>query len=176
MTRRRDNAARELDFIGTDQMRRLLDCTFRLSACLVCIGVMISASALGQTGAPTLLPGQTATLLPDGRWLLAGGIGKSGPQNQAVIVDTTANTSTPLPNGMVRARAGHTATVLPQGAVLILGGVDAKGLVDTGELFDPATLQFGPLSVGAPSARAYHTATVLTEGQVLVAGGIANGN
>src|SRR5206468_1395770 len=111
--------------------------------------------------------------LPDGRWLTAGGLAQSGPGNQAVIMDVTANTTTPLGSSLAKARAWHTATVLPNGTVLILGGMDLAGLVESVELFDAANLQFQALPANAPAPRAYHTATVLTDGTVLIAGGVS---
>lgn len=78
-------------------MRKFVDFSFRLSVCLLVAGALLSNWALGQGPAGTLLPGQTATLLPDGRWLIAGGVGATGPQNQAVIFDAAANVSTVIP-------------------------------------------------------------------------------
>ena len=159
-------------------MRKFVGWGLRLSVCLFVAVALLTNRASGQTNAPasTLLPGQTATLLPDGRWLIAGGVGQAGPQNQAQILDTAANTSIPIPGGLKNARAWHTATVLPQGTVLILGGIDANGLVETPELFDPSMLSFQSLPISGPSPRAYHTATLLTDGHLLLAGGVAKGN
>src|SRR5207245_687128 len=97
-----------------------------------------------------LMPGQSTTLLPDGRWLTAGGLGQSGPGNQATIRDSIANSSSPLASALARARAWHTATILPNGTVLMLGGMDVAGVVETVELFEPATLQFQSLTTNTP--------------------------
>ena len=120
----------------------------------------------------TLSAGQSATLLPDGRWLLLGGEGEGGAQAGAYIKDAQTGEVRALGGGLLTARASHTATLLPDGAVLVLGGVGAGGRVlDSAELYRPETQQSEPLPAAGLSARAYHTATLLTEGQVLIAGG-----
>ena len=120
----------------------------------------------------TLAPGQSATLMPDGRWLLLGGQGEGGPIQDAYVKAAGRGAAQSLPRGLQRARAWHTATLLPDGTVLILGGVGADGEpVETAELFHPDSQQSELLSAQGLTRRAYHTATLLTEGQVLVAGG-----
>jgi RHS repeat-associated protein len=117
------------------------------------------------------LPGQTATLLPDGSTLLLGGRGTAGALS-AAAVEPAGGTETPLPSGLGHARYGHTATVLPNGTVLVLGGVGGANRLETvAELFDPRTRQFRDLSPTGLTARVYHSATLLTDGRVLVAGG-----
>lgn len=125
---------------------------------------------------PPLVAGQSATLLPDGRWLLVGGEDKEGPLDRASLTDSRTGARTPLAKTLQVARAGHTATLLPDGRVLILGGVDAKGrLIASVEVFDPETQTFAVVAGSTLSPRAYHTATVLTDGQLLIAGGLSTG-
>src|SRR5260370_22068806 len=122
----------------------------------------------------TLLPGQTVTLLPDGRWLLLGGQGKSGPLSTAVVENPRTNSATTLTIGMIFPRAWHSATLLSDGRVLIVGGTGSnKGIVETAELFDPNSTTAGTTVAGL-LPRKHHTATLLTDGRVLVAGGIGN--
>ncbi len=112
---------------------------------------------------------QTATLLADGRVLIAGG---QIPNFQGFTADTaetydpsTGNFSSTLP--MTVARGGHFAALLANGKVLV-GGGDYPG--GSAELFDPAAGTFtatGSMSYG----RTYAQATPLSSGQVLVAGG-----
>lgn len=120
------------------------------------------------------IPGQSVTLLPDGRWLLLGGEGGAGVTGAAEIKDYRTGAATRLPAGLRTPRAGHSATLLPDGTVLILGGVDADGAaLDSAELFRPDTQNFETQDSAGFTPRAYHTATLLTDGRVLVAGGVA---
>jgi len=120
--------------------------------------------------------GQSATLLPDGRILLIGGDGSSGPQSSVSIKDPRTQEITLLPNGLYQGRAWHSATMLPDGKVLVVGGIDANNkAISNAEIYDPETTISEPLPLSRLSARAYHTATLLTNGQVLIAGG-SSGN
>ena len=118
--------------------------------------------------------GHTATLLANGKVLLAGGSGGNSPPNVATstaeIFDPTTGEFTAT-GSMGTPRVNSTATLLNNGDVLVTGGEDASGnLVATAELFDPTTGMFTP--TGSMSvARAGHTATLLTNGAVLVTGG-----
>jgi RHS repeat-associated protein len=118
--------------------------------------------------------GQSTTLLPDGNYLLLGGVGNDGKSNtSASIRNVKTGTVTSLATGLSRARAWHSATVLPNGQVLIFGGVGSNGrLVSVAELFDPARQSFSPLTNFALQPRARHTATLLTDGTLFVAGGV----
>ena len=112
----------------------------------------------------------SATLLPNGNVLIAGGFGSGGASLAgAELYDPT--TETFIATGeMTIPRAGHTATLLGNGKVLIIGGADNAGSVfASAELYDPSTGIFtatGNMSTG----RANHTATLLPNGKVLVEG------
>jgi N-acetylneuraminic acid mutarotase len=109
----------------------------------------------------------TATLLPNGKVLVAGGYGGSELSSAELYDPTTgtwANTGS-LNTG----REVHTATLLPNGKVLIAGG-DGSSTLSSAELYDPTTgtwANTGSLNTG----RGGHTATLRPNGQVLVAGG-----
>ncbi|MBJ7313409.1 kelch repeat-containing protein [Rugamonas sp. CCM 8940] len=122
---------------------------------------------------PALQQGQSATQLPDGRWLLLGGLDEAGnPNTEAVMLSNKTATKATLEAKPTQARSDHTATLLPDGTVLILGGVDASGVVlASAERFDPATGQFRVLGDLGLIARAGHTATLLADGNLLISGG-----
>jgi RHS repeat-associated protein len=132
---------------------------------------LISRRSAEQSTAP--LAGQTATLLPDGRWLLVGGQADDGPVTVASIKASSGESVT-IPSATLHtARAWHTATMLPNGTVLIWGGQGEDGkIVDTAEIYDPQTQSFETITSGGLIPRLYHTATLLTEGLVLIAGGV----
>lgn len=115
----------------------------------------------------------SATLLPDGKVLIAGGFREEGTQEIAIasaeVFDPTTNTFTPT-SDMNEPRNGHTATLLPNGKVLLAGGWNQLGRTATAELYDPqsGTFEYAG-SLMAP--RQGLTATLLKNGQVLIAGG-----
>lgn len=138
------------------------------------IQILFTLLALQVSGAPlsgTFTPvgnmaagryGHTATLLVDGRVLIAGG-GKG-----AEIYDGSTGSFTEV--GPMRAqREHHSATLLADGKVLIAGG---RGL-DTAELFNPATGTFEATGTMAADTLG-HAAILLANGKVLVAGGMRN--
>src|SRR5580704_14045824 len=68
----------------------------------------------------------TATLLNDGKVLIAGGQGGNGPAvASAEIYDPSTRTFTPT-GSMTAPRYSHTATLLMNGMVLIAGGYDSR--------------------------------------------------
>lgn len=107
----------------------------------------------------------TATLLADGRVLIAGGKanGKRVATAEIYDPDTGAFTAT---GSMTEPRAGQTATLLGSGLVLIAGG----SADNTAELYNPATGLFFRTGTMQNSA-ILQTATRLNDGRVLLAGG-----
>jgi len=113
----------------------------------------------------------TATLLPDGRVLFAGGETPDGAAARDVeLLDPALSEFSAAPP-MLTARRGHQATLLPDGRVLITGGFGLDGgPVADAELFSPADGTFG--DAGAMrSARADHRALLLATGDVLIVAG-----
>ncbi|MBI3995174.1 MAG: Ig-like domain-containing protein, partial [Nitrospirae bacterium] len=113
----------------------------------------------------------TATMLPDGRVLIAGGRNDFGVLGSAELFDPALEQFTPLTSAMTAARGGHTATLMPDGRVLVLGGQNDAEYPATAELFDPSTGRFLAAASGLLAPRANHAATLLPFGEVLIVGG-----
>jgi hypothetical protein len=125
----------------------------------------------------------TATQLPNGRWLLVGGVGPNNdPQALCEIYDPVLDTFT-ASAPMSIPRMGHTATLLPNGKVFVSGGLRALTVTPTQlsavhdatnltEIYDPATDTWAP-GPNLTTPRAGHIAVLRPNGTVLLAGGIS---
>lgn len=114
----------------------------------------------------------TATLLLNGKVLLAGGHTGSTFISTAQLFDPSTNSFLTVAP-MKTIRCDHVATLLPNGKVLITGGRNGSTYWSTAELFDPNTLQF-TLTDSMSTTRAWHNALLLKNGKVLVTGGLDN--
>jgi hypothetical protein len=113
--------------------------------------------------------GHTATLLSNGRILVAGGY--SGEYLASLEVFEPATKRFRPAGSLLEGRSGHTATLLPDGRVLFIGGV-GRGwtFLRSAELYDPATGR-SELLGSMNASRESHTATLLEDDRVLVIGG-----
>jgi hypothetical protein len=147
------------------------------------LGIVAQAHLMGQS-AGTFIPtgnmttaraNHTATLLLDGRVLIAGGLNypslpfpsvSPSALATAEVYDPATGTCTAT-GSMTTARSGHTATLLPDGRVLIAGGSTSSA-----ELYNPSTQTFSATGEML-SAHQRGSATLLPNGKVLITGGIA---
>jgi N-acetylneuraminic acid mutarotase len=115
----------------------------------------------------------TATRLPSGKVIVAGGIGTGGSALASSELYDPASRTWSTARALAMARHSHTATLLDSGKVLVVGGLDDSGVsLPSAELYDPATDAWEPARPLA-AARDHHTATLLPSGKLLVAGGFS---
>ena len=112
----------------------------------------------------------TATLLPNGKVLVAGGEVPARSLSSAELYDPASGTWSAT-GSLSTAREFHTATLLPNGKVLVAGGQNNNVALSSAELYDPA-LGTWSATGSLSTARRFHTATLLPNGEVLVAGGL----
>lgn len=122
----------------------------------------------------------TATLLPDGRVLVAGGTTTDLPYTDLVetveVYDPAIGTFSEV-GRMLRPRSQHQATLLGDGTVLLSGGrseTDGTLASPTVEAFNPAT-GTSRLTFSDRTTRYLHAAVLLENGEVLVLGGSEGG-
>jgi hypothetical protein len=123
--------------------------------------------------------GHSATLLPDGKVLIAGGMVENGVFLETADVYDPATARFVALKPMSAKRVSHSATLLPNGKVLIAGGLQGREMRNgrwagltaaSSELYDPQTKTFsatGPMI----TARNGHDAILLSNGKVLILGG-----
>ena len=112
----------------------------------------------------------TATLLNNGKLLVAGGIGNGNTLSSAELYDPTSNTWNASGNLGI-ARYSHTAITLANGKVLVVGGTSGNNnYLSSVELYDPATNTWSA-AASLNAARGGHAAALLRNGKVLVTGG-----
>jgi N-acetylneuraminic acid mutarotase len=115
----------------------------------------------------------TATLLPNGDVLIAGGMNSNESYSDTVEIYSPATNTFRSVQSMSARRVGHTATLLPNGKVLLAGGYDGAYLASA-EIYDPATGRFTPAGQ-MTTPRCDHVAVLLNNGKVVLAGGVGTG-
>ena len=115
----------------------------------------------------------TATRLPDGRVLVAGGSGFGSVDvgnvyfQSAELFDPHAGTFSLVATNMAEKRSQHEAITIVDGKVLVVGGVQSQS---TAEIFDPTNATW----TSTPALTHPHfgaTVTLLLNGRILLAGG-----
>jgi N-acetylneuraminic acid mutarotase len=118
----------------------------------------------------------SATALPNGKILVAGGVDLLGTLPFCELFDPATGTWTDIAT-MNAARLWHVAVLLPNGKVLVAGGGGPSGTnggyISSAELYDPVKQTWTNIPpMNTP--RAEFTATLLPSGKVLVVGGYNN--
>jgi hypothetical protein len=94
----------------------------------------------------------TATLMPNGKVLVAGGVSYFGgvfPTSAELYDPATGKWSPTLP--LVSGHRDHIAALLPGGKVLLAGGFNTSDTGPTTELFDPASAVAAPFLLSQPT-------------------------
>ncbi len=114
----------------------------------------------------------TASLLPDGTVLIAGGQNGASEPAEAERFDPKTETFTLLPSPLTTPRMAHSAEGLPDGSVLLSGGWSTALGATTGsaEVYNPVAQTFTALPV-CPLNTHDQTLLVFPSGLALVAGG-----
>jgi N-acetylneuraminic acid mutarotase len=122
----------------------------------------------------------TATLLRNGKVLVAGGNNSNGSLKSAELYNPATGAWSNTGN-LNTDRAFHTATMLLNGKVLVAGGFSCAPppascfYLNSAELYDP-TAGTWTSTGNLHTARGSHTATMLPNGNVLIAGGHNEGS
>jgi Galactose oxidase, central domain len=130
-------------------------------------------TAAGALGTPR--DRATASFLPDGRVIVAGGSNaKDGTLSSTEIFDPATSAFAAGP-AMGTRRMAHAATPLGDGHIVMTGGWSDSNMpassTNAAEIFDPAAMAFAPLpALGEP--RHDHAAVRLGACSVLVVGGL----
>jgi Kelch motif len=127
----------------------------------------------GPPSMTTPRSGHTATLLNNGKVLVAGGSNSSAAGinglDTAELYDPVSQTFTPTQSTMTTPRTGHTATLLSDGTVLLAGGNNSTAAMSA-EIYVPTTDSFHATG-NMTTARGAHAAALLLNGKVLIVGG-----
>jgi N-acetylneuraminic acid mutarotase len=160
---------------------KLLNTHSRERTIMVAAVLLVAMNALAFGGSGTwsstgsmlsARDGHTATLLVNGKVLVAGGTNNGVALTSAVLYNPTTGTWASTGSMYVARTLAH-AVLLSNGSVLVMGGCVNDRLSSTtnsGELYNPTAGTFTAAG-SMVQARAEFALTLLANGQVLVAGG-----
>jgi hypothetical protein len=146
---------------------------------IACITALALATTLSFAWTPTgsmrtARASHTATLLPSGPVLVAGGTGDANNALASSELYNSASGTWSSTSDMNVARVSARAVILPNGTVLTMGGCivnDCLGsTTKSEEIYNPSTGKW-TLTGSMRTARAEFVAVLLPTGKVLVAGG-----
>ena len=147
---------------------------------LLSAGMVLVQPCAGQSGTwtetgslNTARDQHTATLLPNGKVLVAGGMATARLAS-AELYDPASGTWTAT-GSLATARYDHTATLLPNGKVLVAGGMTTAPSLSRARNSTIRRAGPGRPPAASPPHADCHTATLLPNGKVLVAGGFDSG-
>jgi N-acetylneuraminic acid mutarotase len=104
---------------------------------------------------PTARAFHTATVMSDGRVLVAGGESDGSSRiGSADIFDPQSNKWTTT-GSMAQPRSGAMSALLPDGRVIVVGGLGANTILASAEIYDPqtGTWSSGPSMTTSPRQR-----------------------
>jgi hypothetical protein len=114
--------------------------------------------------------GHTATLLPGGSVVFAGGFIGDEPSGLLEIFSPEIESVTRSAATMLERRTRHAAALLSDGRILLIGGSNGTHVLTSNEIYDPVldtVTHAAPLNL----PRASHAAVSLPDGRVLIIGG-----
>jgi len=115
--------------------------------------------------------GHTATLLPNGKVLIAGGMRRNQDFYKSAELYDPATGGFKATGEMNERRVSPIAVLLESGKVLIAGGWVGHGCTSSAELYDPATGKFTAVASKMTTVRGDARGTLLPNGDVLITGG-----
>ncbi len=163
-----------------------LACRLAVSAIsgLITIGAFVAPAVAAGSGTWSTTgnlhashDGHTATVLPSGEVLVAGGEGQNGVV-AATELYSAASRSWTVAGSLAVARAAHDALLFGSGKVLVAGGclgTCVGGNTPTAEIFDPSKGRWS-MTGSMATARVYFGMALLPNGKVLVVGGCTGQN